>query len=186
MSHPPHLSPTQNSAFIPFCAYKTDLAISENELSLSEMAFPICSSFLPTILDGQLCYRLTLNKTSAQGRKNELMLLLDYNEDLSISAPTKGSTEFSEKTLNFDEDSERSQFELAKIHINTLSPHIGFGGGTYTMTVVKKMSAKSDFLKMPLNERECSIETLEECKTRKLLEECNCVPWEVPGYEVGS
>ena len=186
MSHPPHLSPTQSSAFIPFCAYKTDLAISENELSLSEMAFPICSSFLPTILDGQLCYRLTLNKTSAQGRKNELMLLLDYNEDLSINTPTKESTEFSEKTLNFDEDSERSQFELAKVHINTLSPYIGFGGGTYTMTVVKKMSAKSDFLKMPLNERECSIETLEECKTRKLLEECNCVPWEVPGYEVGS
>ena len=52
------------------------------------------------------------------------------------------------------------------------------------MTVVKRMTAKKDFLKMPLKERKCKVELYEDCRTRKLLEECNCVPWEVPGYQV--
>ena len=37
---------------------------------------------------------------------------------------------------------------------------------------------------MPLKDRNCEAELYEDCKTRKLLEECNCVPWEMPGYEV--
>ena len=66
-----------------------------------------------------------------------------------------------------------------------MSPYIGFGGGTYTMTDVKKrMTAKKDFLKMPLKDRNCEVELYDGCRTRKLLEECNCVPWEVPGFQV--
>ena len=52
------------------------------------------------------------------------------------------------------------------------------------MTVVKRMTAKKDFLKMPLKDRNCEIELYEDCRTRKLLEECNCVPAEVPGFQV--
>ena len=46
------------------------------------------------------------------------------------------------------------------------------------------MTAKPDFLKMPFKERNCEVELYEECRTRKLLEECECVPWEVQGVKV--
>ena len=74
--------------------------------------------------------------------------------------------------------------ESAKVHINTLSPFIGFGGGVYKMTVVKRMTAKEDFLKMPLQDRSCEVESYEDCRSKKLLEECKCVPWEVSGFQV--
>ena len=52
------------------------------------------------------------------------------------------------------------------------------------MTDVKRMTAKDDFLKMPLKDRNCEVEMYEDCRTRKLFEECTCVPWEVPGFQV--
>ena len=52
------------------------------------------------------------------------------------------------------------------------------------MTDVKRMTTKKDFLKMSLKDRNCEVELYEDCRTRKLLEECNCVPWEVPDVQV--
>ena len=52
------------------------------------------------------------------------------------------------------------------------------------MSVVKRMTATDDFLNMPLKERNCEVELYEDCRTRKLVEECDCVPWEVPGFQV--
>ena len=52
------------------------------------------------------------------------------------------------------------------------------------MSDVKRMKAKEDFLKMPLKDRNCEVELYEDCRTKKLLEKCNCVPWEVPGFQV--
>ena len=52
------------------------------------------------------------------------------------------------------------------------------------MTGVKKMTTKEDFLKMALEDRNCEVELFEDCKTRKLLKECNCVPWEMSEYQV--
>ena len=186
VSHPPHLTSTWSSAFIPFCAYKSDLRISEKNVHLPGITFPVCSSFLPTILEGQLCYKLALNETSDQGKMNELLLVLDYNEDRSLQASSKehNDARFSNETLNFGTAIESIQTVSAKVKINTLSNYVGFGGGIYTMTVVKRMTAKDDFLKMPLNEKNCEVEAYEDCRTRHLLEECKCVPWEVPGYQV--
>ena len=187
-SHQPHLTSAWSSALIPFCAYKTDLNFSKKSFALPGITYPLCSSFLPTILEGQLCYKLKLNKTSGQGKRNELMLLLDYNEDLSLhTSPTeKRSVKLSTDSINFDTGVESIQGESAKIHINTLSPFVGFGGGSYILTVVKKMTATTDFLKMPLRDRHCEVELYEDCRTRKLLEECNCAPWELPGFQVGK
>ena len=93
ISHPVHILSTQNSAFVPFCAYKTNLNFSKNSLTLPGLTFPLCSSFLPTILEGQLCYKLTVNDTSSgQGKRNELMLLLDYNDDLSLHVMPTGES----------------------------------------------------------------------------------------------
>ena len=184
MSHPPHLTSNWSSAFIPFCAYKTNLNISKNRLTLPGVTYPLCSSFLPTILEGQLCYKLTLNTTSGQGKRNELLLLLDYNEDRSLQASSKEEKEedSSKEVLNFDTSVESIQGISAKIHINTLSPYVNFGGGFYIMTVVKRMKAKEDFLSMSMKERNCEVELREDCRARKLLEKCNCVPWEVPQH----
>ena len=133
MSHPPHLASDWSSALIPFCAYKTDLNFSETPPLLNGTNFPLCSSFHPTILEGQLCYNLALNKTSGQGKRNELMLVLDYNEDRSLQTQSNKSkdTPTSNSTINFDIAIESIQSSQAKIQINTLSPHVGFGGGIY-------------------------------------------------------
>ena len=51
---------------------------------------------------------------------------------------------------------------------------------------MKRMTAKSDFLKIPLKDRNCEVEVNEDCRTRDLLEECNCAPWEVSGFQVAT
>ena len=115
-------------------------------------------------------------------------MLLDYNDDLSLHGiPNEAqSGKLSKERLNFDTAIESVQRENAKIQINTLSPYVGYGGGAYHMSVVKRMTAKKDFLTMPFKDRNCVVELYEDCRTRKLLEECNCYPWEVPGqrYQV--
>ena len=110
------------------------------------------------------------------------MLLLDHNEDRSLQISSNKSEEpvNSTRTINFDTAIGAS----AKLHIDTLSPYNGFGEGIYTMTVVKKMSATDDFLDMPFKERVCQVELYEDCRTKKLLDKCKCVPWEVPGHKV--
>ena len=186
--HPPHLTSTWSSAFIPFCAYKTDLNISKNPLALPGITFPLCSAFLPTILEGQLCYELKLNATSGQGKENQLMFVLDYNGDRSIQITSENeevaSSCSSQETMNFAASIHNLQSVSGKVHIGALSPFTHFGGGIYTMTLIKNLRAKDSFLEMSLAQRNCEVELYEDCRTRKLLEECQCVPWEVPGYQV--
>ena len=186
MVHPPHLTSGWSSAFIPFCAYKTDLNFSGKSPTLDGTTFPVCTSFLPTILEGQLCYKLSLNKTSGQGKENELMILLDYNDDRSIQALSNltKNAKSPNRTLDFGTAIGSIQGSSAKIQINTLSPYVGFGGGSYKMSDVKRMTAKKDFLKMELEDRKCEVELYEDCRTRRLLEQCNCVPWELSRFQV--
>ena len=159
---------------------------TENSFALNGTNIALCSVFVPTILEGQLCYKLTLNKKSKRGKKNGLMLLLDYNEERSmrIHSNTTADVRSSNGELNFDTTVRSIQGSSAKVQINTLSPYINFGGGIFIMSDVKRMTAKEDFLKMVLKDRNCKIELYEDCKTRKLLEKCNCVPWEVSGIQV--
>jgi len=56
-------------------------------------------------------------------------------------------------------------------------------GGIFTLTDVKRMRSTDAFLEMPLAQRKCEAELYEECRTRKLLGECGCVPWEMPGFQ---
>ena len=173
VSHPPHLKNSWSSALIPFCAYKTHLDFSQNSFAPEGISFPLCSSFFPTILEGQLCSELKLNKTrlSGQGKENELMLLLDYNEDrsLQVSSHNEEVVKSSNRILNFNTAVESIQGVSAKIQINTLSPYIGFGGGLHVMSAVKRMTAKKDFLQMPLKDRNCEVEQYEDCRTKHVV-----------------
>ena len=159
---------------------------TEKSFALNGTNIALCSVFVPTILEGQLCYKLTLNKKSKRGKKNGLMLLLDYNEERSLQVHSNKTADvgYSNGELNFDTTVRSYQGSSAKVQINTLSPYINFGGGIFMMSDVKGMTAKEDFLKMVLKDRNCEIELYEDCRTRKLLEKCNCVPWEVSGIQV--
>ena len=65
-----------------------------------------------------------------------------------------------------------------------MSPFDGIGGGLYWIAAVKKMTSKKDFLAMDCMDNSCVADVSEECKAKSLLVECNCVPWEMPGFEV--
>ena len=105
-------------------------------------------------------------------------MMLDFNEDRSLQVPSNkaNALKSSDKTLNSK--------TAVKVHISRPYPYINFGGGTYQMTEVRRMTAKKDFLKMPLKDRNCEVELFEDCRTKKLLEECKCKPWDLPGFEV--
>ena len=118
------------------------------------------------------------------------MLILDYNEDRSLQTSSNTDdlpdSESSRGTMNFGTAVRGLQGVTAKVQINTLSPNIGFGGGIYGITDVKRMTAEYDFIQMPFKDRNCEVELYEDCRTRMLLKECNCVPWEAPGFKVRS
>ena len=125
--------------------------VSQKPPALEGTNFLLWSSFL----GGQLSYKLTLNESGGQGKINKLMFLLDYNEDRSLQVPSykRNAIDSSNNLLNFDTAFRSIRGLSAKIPIDTLSPYISFGGGIYTMTVVKRMTATDDFLKMQLKDR---------------------------------
>ena len=198
ISHPPHLNPNfeSSSAFIPFCAFQSNMALSDHLKYIDDIVYPVCSSFQPTILEGQLCYKLQVNSTGAEGKKNQLMLLLDYNEDRSIYAPQKTkwmqyiqggiAKKINSKilTLNMDGAADIQRKE-AKVHINTLSSFRGFGSGTYKISDVKKMTTTDDFMNLPLKDRKCEVKPYDKCRNQKLLEECNCDQLAIIQKQVG-
>ena len=162
------------------------MAISKPEVWMPNISFPLCSSFQPTILEGQLCFELMVNKSSGKGKRSELMLLLDYQEDLSMHHSFDAEDDIDSKaTTTFNLDAiESVRKKEARIQINTLSSDKGYGEGTYKMSVVKKMTAKTNFLEMPMRDRKCQVEPFEECRTKALLEECKCVPLEILDIQV--
>ena len=113
------------------------------------------------------------------------MLVLDNNEDRSIQISSEGEktadVHFSKGTIDFDNAVQSFQ---AKVHIGTLSSFAHFGGGIFTMTDVKRMRSTDAFLEMPIAQRKCQAELYEDCSTRKLVRECNCIPSEMPGFQV--
>ena len=122
-----------------------------------------------------------------EGKGNSLLLLLDYNKERSFQiSPSKGvPPAISSKSLiRFDNEKKCEETKSAKVHLDTLSAYDGFGEGAYSITNVKRMKSKADFLKMPLKDRNCEVESYSDCRTRKLLQECNCAPWDLPEFQV--
>ena len=138
------------------------------------------------------------NSTNSENKQTTMAIFssTDYTSKITTleNKPTTQAVTDEEKatdvsvskgTMDLDDSVLSLQGVSAKVHIDTLSPYTGFGGGIYTMAVVKKMTATEDFLGMPLKDRRCEVESFEDCRTKKLLEACNCVPWEVSQYQVG-
>ena len=190
-SHPVHLltknGKTLPSAFIPFCAFKTDLLLLGERIN--GFKFPVCNKFTPTVLDGQLCYTLDINShvpniENLHGKQGELLLFLDYNQERSISLRmTRASNNSSDRFISM-EKARLNIGQEAKILIHTLKPYVGFGGGSFSMSSLKQMSPTENFLKLSPSTKGCASEDQQECLMKSYLKEklhsCQCIPWEFP------
>ena len=174
------------SAFIPFCAFEGKLKISEFVSRIPNLTFPVCQSFEPTSLDGQLCYKLGVNRTTKGSENREgLVLILDMNEDLFVAVDSPNNTMSKDDPINFSMNPMTNPSQKsAKIHIKTLSSFNAFGSGSYKMTSVKKLRGTEDFLAMSLEDKRCNLEDYEECRRRLLFQKCQCVPWELGHIQV--
>ena len=182
MSHPVHLKSQSGkfspSALIPYCAFKSELTMDSKDTH-PNLSYPICTSFVPDILEGQLCYTMKLNRTGGKGKRNGLMLLVDLNKQRSFETSLgKGQSVEDKNQMSLDTELSRRDTS-AKIQINAMSPITEYGHGTYKMTSVKRMTATKDFLGMEQDIRNCELEKYEECRTRHLMDKCRCVPWEL-------
>ena len=189
-SHPVHVVNKDEimlpSALIPFCAYKTNMELLGRYVD--GLQFPVCDRFVPTILDGELCYSLDVNQAiptaedTVEGPTGQLTLLLDYNVERSIHTAIPDKEDKSVKTLNFQKTTSKGDC-TARIFINTLASYSGKGSGSYMMDSLKMMTASDNFLAMSEDKRDCKTEEREECKKRIFLESgpniCDCIPWEL-------
>ena len=183
MNHPAHLVNADKSlspsAFVPFCAFKANLSIAGSVTMHPNLSFPVCSSFVPDILEGQLCYTLKINETGGKGKQNGLMLLLDLNENRDFYTSLHYHPLLDDK-YRMNLDTENSMHDIsAKIQINAMLPDTKYGPGSYMMTSVKEMIATDEFIGLNSKTRNCEIESYAECRTRNLLAHCGCVPWEL-------
>ena len=187
-AHPVHLinhdKSVSPSALIPFCAFKANLSTSNSAMFHPNLSFPVCSSFVPDILEGQLCYTLRINETGGKGKENGLMLLLDLNENRDFHT-SHHQHEHVDDIFEMNLDTEHSKHDIeAKIQINAMLPVTKYGQGSYQMTSVKKMIATDHFLGLSSKIRNCEIESYDECRTKNLLAECECVPWALQNMRV--
>ena len=122
VSHPPHLldqmNTTSPSTLIPFCAFQSQLNFSKSSTFLPNSPFPVCNSFTPVALNGQLCYNVEVNLTGRNGKDGGLALVLDLNEDRSLSFDSLSHSEAEEDFTMWRLD-ERDQD--AKIHHRLLT-----------------------------------------------------------------
>ena len=161
--------------------------ISNDEHSrLPHLSYPTCQAFTPTPLDGQLCYKLQVNKTSKGSDNREgLLLVLDMNEDMLFPLGSQNDTMEDIDPLRFSSNLMTSVNEnSAKIHIKTLHGFTSLNHGSYRMTSVKKLKGTKDFLGMSQVDRKCSLEDFEDCRRKALFEKCKCVPWELGSIQV--
>ena len=87
-NHPPHII-NSPSAFVPFCEYGGNmLAMGEK---IEQFSLPVCTKFVPVILEGQLCYQVDVNNIKIKDGKTaaKLTFLIDYNEDRNTNIFSK-------------------------------------------------------------------------------------------------
>ena len=75
------------SSFIPFCGFGNKKFFNNETDYNEQLGLPVCDKFIPTVLDGRLCYKLDMDRLGEElamqsGTKiHEINFLMDYNED---------------------------------------------------------------------------------------------------------
>ena len=155
-----------------------------------DLPFTVCDQFQPSVLEGQLCYKLEPNKIKAfnskTGKKYGLLLILGQDK-LTKKHNFQHDDEFDENKIikYINMDYEKPKADSARIYIHTLSQgmssYSGYRAGSYGMSSLKKMSGTTRFLQLPEDTIDCKLETFEECNTNLFIEQvqaqCGCVPW---------
>ena len=175
-----HGNLTFPSALIPFCSILGNMSISSEYIQ--DLSFPVCTAFLPVILEGQLCFRINqpslnlLSQHGGAGVQHSLMLLLDTNTERSSAILQE-----SEKSSLIEFETITPESDLAQIHIETLSPFTGLGPGHYQMKVLKQTTGSNGFLSLPDHKKKCQEELREDCEIRvweeAVLSHCHCYPF---------
>ena len=172
--HPPHLRREKEdgllpASLIPICSYQLNSSMLGREID--NLNFTVCDSFKHTIHQGQLCYSLQLNRNdhgkSRIRKKNGLLLILDPQM-------VQGQVE-SEISGDF-----------ATIFLDTLAPFSDKQEGNYALTGLKWMNGTDSYMELSDEEKECQIQSFEECQREKVAKHCGCVPWQLMFHDSGK
>ena len=122
---------------------------------------------------------------SETGREKGLALVLDMNEDRSVSFDFLDKVDVQEDDSKMTVDDGLEKDNIAgKVHIKLLAPFEGTAEGGYGFRSVKKIKGTKDFLAMSEDDRDCTRESIEVCMNKNLLEQCQCAPWELATDQV--
>ena len=111
------------SAFIPFCSFGENMEIVGTRIA--GFNDPVCNSFLPTVHNNQLCYKIDLEKyRNNKDIKNQLTdglaMILDYNENRQfVREENKESNDKTKRRRIFLSEKEES----VSVHFDTISKY---------------------------------------------------------------
>ena len=112
------------------------------------------------------------NKETIFGTEGQLTLFLDYNKERSVGGLKKtkkrNDNSSGERYLNM-KDSQTDVKQEARVFIHTLNTFFGFGGGSYSMRSLKKITPTEDFLKLPTTKRGCANDDRQQCLMRRYM-----------------
>ena len=181
--HPAHLTNSKGlPALIPFCSFEGNMKVLGEYIE--GLDFPVCNSFKPKVLDGELCYALNIKShlsnvslKSKAGRGKGLLLAIDNG----ISIESKVDQKAVAKRKDFMRTEMKTSGNKARLYILTSHRHEDSRPGKYTMKSLKVMAATDNFLAMPDDVKGCQKEANEDCKSRRYVSEvqkiCGCIPW---------
>ena len=179
--HPAHVTSGNGTllpgALIPFCSYQSDWTTLGNKGD--GLGFHACDQFKSSVLNGELCFSLKLDRDrhgeSANGKSYGLLLVLDPGKDVG---------EDQAQVLENTKDNEKL---YARVSFDTLSHFSEMRNGSYAITALKQVTASESFMKLSDEERGCQKETKDECEARNFLieiqEKCDCIPWDLTHEE---
>ena len=190
-NHPVHIvnknNQLQPSALIPFCSYGGNSNILGEQIG--EFSSPVCTAFKPTLFRGRRCYSLNLNEHSVEenltirsGSSNGLAFLVDSNVDLHFGHFQRKSID-KQASLNDFRDKINNQNQI-QIFIDAIEPYMHFGGGEIAMTGVKLIEGTKVYYDHAIQNKRCQLgdlkdNCLERYVTKKLIDDCNCAPFEL-------
>ena len=176
-NHPVHMIDQNGflmpSSLIPFCSLGTQLELLGEYVT--NMTLPVCNAFLPTVYEGQLCYKLeisnilSLKRDLSQGKESGIMMLLDMNNEKSLEIEDKvqgSKSELHNGTMSLA-NIQKNIKSQAKIHIGTLAPFTCYGPGDYKLFSLKQTTGTKSFLAKPDNEKDCINEKFEKCQMQR-------------------
>ena len=146
-----------------------------------DLPFTVCSQFQPTVLEGQLCYSLNLTNLVSSETKAGKTAGLGFLVDQGVADPETQDIPGESSVSPFHLEASGSKEKSFRVYLDTLESFSGHGGGSYAMSVLKKMTGTGGFLGQSEDVKQCRIGHFEDCQaasyTREVQAQCGCLPW---------